>query len=63
MEVTMKDAVFWDDTPCGSCKNEVSEERIASIIKSARIGEVGTMLAVTSNRSISSQQASVASYY
>jgi hypothetical protein len=20
-EATMKNAVFWDDTPCGSCKN------------------------------------------
>jgi hypothetical protein len=28
----------------------VSEERIASIIRATRIGERGTMLAVTSNR-------------
>jgi hypothetical protein len=21
MAVTVKNAVFWDDTPCGSCKN------------------------------------------
>jgi hypothetical protein len=30
---------------------DVSEERIASIIRRSRIGELGTMLAVTSNRS------------
>jgi hypothetical protein len=29
----------------------VSEERIASIIRVTRIGEIGTVLAVTSNRS------------
>jgi hypothetical protein len=23
--VTMKNGVFWDVTPCGSCKNRVSE--------------------------------------
>jgi hypothetical protein len=27
----MKNAVFWDVTPCGSCKTNVSEERSASI--------------------------------
>jgi hypothetical protein len=32
-------------------RTDVSEERIASIIKVTRIGEVGTTLAVTSNRS------------
>jgi hypothetical protein len=25
--VTMKNAVFWDIMPCGSCKNRLSEER------------------------------------
>jgi hypothetical protein len=29
----LKNAVFLDVTPCGSFKNGVSEERIASIIK------------------------------
>jgi hypothetical protein len=24
--VTMKKAVFWDVTPCGACKNHVSED-------------------------------------
>jgi hypothetical protein len=47
----MKNAVLWDVTLCGSCKNRVSEERIASIIRVPNIGELGTMLAVTSNRS------------
>jgi hypothetical protein len=64
--VTMKNAVLLDVTPCGSCKNRVSEEHSASIIRVTRIGELGTMLAVTSNRGmllcISSQRASVASY-
>jgi hypothetical protein len=46
----MKSGVLWDVTPCGSCKNDVSEERSASIIKVTRIGELGTALAVTSNR-------------
>jgi hypothetical protein len=37
-------------------RSDVSEERIASIIRVRRIGELGTTLAVTSNR------ASVVSY-
>jgi hypothetical protein len=37
--VTMKNAVFWYVTPCGYCKNRVSEERSASIITVTRIGE------------------------
>jgi hypothetical protein len=41
---------------------DVSEELSASFIRVTRIGELGTTLAVTSNRSISSQRASVASY-
>jgi hypothetical protein len=42
--VTAKNAVFWDETPCGSCKSR----RFVSIIRVAKIGELGT-LAVTSN--------------
>jgi hypothetical protein len=42
--VTMKNGVFWDVTPC------VSEELSASFIRVTRIGELGTTLAVTSNR-------------
>jgi hypothetical protein len=36
----MKNAVFWDVTPCGTCKNDVSEQRIAPIIRVTRIGEI-----------------------
>jgi hypothetical protein len=36
----MKNLVFWDVALCGSCKN-------ASIIRVTRIGELGTMLAIT----------------
>jgi hypothetical protein len=32
-------------------RTEVSEENIASVIRMTRIGELGTTLAVTSNRS------------
>jgi hypothetical protein len=28
----MKNCVFWDVTPCGSCKNDVSEEISASFL-------------------------------
>jgi hypothetical protein len=47
-------------------KTDIWEKRIASIIRVARIGELGTTLAETSNRrtrhSISSKRTSVASY-
>jgi hypothetical protein len=33
MAVTVKNAVFWDVTPCGSVRTDVSEERIACIIR------------------------------
>jgi hypothetical protein len=48
--VTMKNGVFWDVTPCGSCKNDVSEERSDSFIRVTIIGELGATLAVTNNR-------------
>jgi hypothetical protein len=44
---TIKNAVIWDVTRCGSCKNRVSEQCIASIIRVTRISEFGTTLAVT----------------
>jgi hypothetical protein len=53
--VTMKNALFWDVTPCASCMNRRFEENIASIIRMRRISELGT-LAVQCTR------ASVASY-
>jgi hypothetical protein len=56
----MKNVVFWDVTPCDSCKTDVSEELSGSIIRVTGISELGTMLAVTS--SISSQRAPVANY-
>jgi hypothetical protein len=46
----MKNAVFWDVTPLALVKTDVSEDRIASIIKVTRINELGERLAVTSNR-------------
>jgi hypothetical protein len=64
MAVTMMNGVSWDVTPCGSCNNRHPEELSASFIRVTRIGELGTTLALTSNRStlgISSQCASVAS--
>jgi hypothetical protein len=43
-------------------RTDVSEEPGASFIRVTRICELGATLAVTSNRHISSQHASVASY-
>jgi hypothetical protein len=42
--VTKKNGVFWDVTPCGSCKNRRFG---ASIIRVTRIGELRTTLTVT----------------
>jgi hypothetical protein len=47
--VTMKTIVFWDVTPCNSCKSYVSEGGIASIFSIKRISEFGATLTVTSN--------------
>jgi hypothetical protein len=44
-----RNGVFWDVTPCGSCKNRRFGELSASI-RVTRIDELGTTLAVTSNR-------------
>jgi hypothetical protein len=49
MAVFKKNVVFWDVTSCVSCQNDVSDERIASIITVTIIGELGTMLAVASS--------------
>jgi hypothetical protein len=46
----MKNGVFWDVTPVALVRTDDSEEFSASIIRVTRIGELGTMLAVTSNR-------------
>jgi hypothetical protein len=54
--VTMKNGVFWDVTPCGSCKNGRFGVTWRLIIRVTRIGELGTTLPIFS------QRASVASY-
>jgi hypothetical protein len=46
----MKNAVFWDVVPCGSCRNDVSGEIIASIMRVKRISELGKTLAVSELR-------------
>jgi hypothetical protein len=45
----MKNDVFRNMTPCGSCKNQRLEERIASITRVTIIGELVTTLTITSN--------------
>jgi hypothetical protein len=48
---TMKTALFWGVTPCVALvRTEVSEECSISIITVTRNCELGTTLAVTSNR-------------
>jgi hypothetical protein len=46
----MKNAVFWELRRVARVRTDVSEELSASIIRVTRIGEIGTALAVTSNR-------------
>jgi hypothetical protein len=46
----MKNDVFWDVTPRGSCNNRRFGELSASFIRVKRIGDLGTTLPVTSNR-------------
>jgi hypothetical protein len=55
MAVTMKNAVFWVLRSVALVRTDVylfnvSEELSTSIIRVTRIGELGTTLAVTSNR-------------
>jgi hypothetical protein len=47
----MKNAVFWDVSPCGTCKNRCFGGINTSVSRVTRIGEIGT-LAVTSNRNM-----------
>jgi hypothetical protein len=47
----MKNDVSWDITPCGACKNRRFGGMYLRHHQSERISELGTMLAVTSNRS------------
>jgi hypothetical protein len=46
----MKNGVFWDVTPYGAVRTDVSEELSGPFIRVTRLGELGTTLAVTSNR-------------
>jgi hypothetical protein len=46
----MKNGVFWDVKCVALVRIEVSEELSASFIRVTRIDELGTTLAVTSNR-------------
>jgi hypothetical protein len=48
--VTMKNGVFWDLTLVAFVRTDVSEEHSASFIRVTKSGELGTTLAVTSNR-------------
>jgi hypothetical protein len=47
--VNIKNRVFWAVTPCGSSKNDVSRECIASSIRVTRIGDLGRALIINSN--------------
>jgi hypothetical protein len=50
MLVTMKNAIFWDLMQrVALVRSDVSEKRIASVIRVEEINKLGTMLAVTSN--------------
>jgi hypothetical protein len=48
----MENCVSWKVTPFGCCKNRFLEEITASFIRVTKIGELGTTLAVTSNRRV-----------
>jgi hypothetical protein len=48
----MKNDVFWDVTPCGSCKNRRFGGTYRRLHQDDNIGELGTTLVVTSNRNI-----------
>jgi hypothetical protein len=47
----MKNVVFWDIMHLAFVRTDVSEECIVSIIEVTKIGELGTTLAIISNRS------------
>jgi hypothetical protein len=47
--MTMKNAVFWDVTPCDSCKNRRFEGTYHLRHQGEIIGELEATLAVTSN--------------
>jgi hypothetical protein len=47
---SLKNGVFWDVRHVALVRTDISEDLCASIIRMARIRELGTMLAVTSNQ-------------
>jgi hypothetical protein len=47
--LSLKNGVFWDVSPCGSCKNRRFGEFSASFIRVTRMGDLGTTQAATSN--------------
>jgi hypothetical protein len=49
MAVTLKNVVFWDWRRATLVRTDVLEKCSASTIRAARIGELGTTLAVTGN--------------
>jgi hypothetical protein len=48
--IVIKNDVFWDVRSMALVRTDVSEERVVSIIRMTRMGELGTTLAVTCNR-------------
>jgi hypothetical protein len=59
----MKNAFFWNVTPCDSCKNQRFGGIFQLLTRVIRNGELGTALAVTSyRRSLGEHTTSVASY-
>jgi hypothetical protein len=44
--VTTKNGIFWDVMPCGCCKNCISEELVASIIRVERISWLQLLVTV-----------------
>jgi hypothetical protein len=47
---SLKNGVFWDVTPCGSCKNRRFGGTWRLLHQMTKIGELGTTQAATSNR-------------
>jgi hypothetical protein len=50
--VTMINAIFWDVTPCGSCKNRHFRGCITSITRVTRISKLETTFAVVYHHSV-----------
>jgi hypothetical protein len=59
--VAMKNAIFWELRHVALVRVDVSDELIASNIRVTGIGELGTTLALTSNRSMLRSSHSISS--